>query len=245
MKNQPFIRALLLMWAVSFLFSACKNEEKKVEPNANLTLRFEFMQGSENFALNKDFKNAFGQRYQAENLMMYLSNFALEGDTGLFKEKDSYHFVAVSRSNASPSFEIKNIPSGKYRKLVFAFGVDSVQNATTERVGDLDANGNMGWPWTQGYKFLSFEGRHFALNENPGSELVFHIGENPNYKVISLSLPESFEINSKGNVLTIKVQTEKMFSAAHQIDFTKINRVMTGPNAALLADNIAQMFVLK
>lgn len=250
MKIFPIdVKMAIFSLAFIFLFSSCtKKTQTELNPNGTLRIQFKFEANGKALKLFDNYKNSLGQSYRVENLMMYLSNFVLVGENGNFTEKDSYHFVAVSRESSEVSFVLKNIPQGKYTKLNFALGVDSLRNSSTQKIGDLDANSNMGWPWTQGYKFISFEGRHFVENQNEGTELVYHIGENKNYKRITLALKNgsetSFLVDETEKVLIIKVNVDKMFNAVQPIDFLQISTVMAGQNAVIMANNMEKMFEL-
>lgn len=162
------------------------------------------------------------------------------------KQEWSYFYKLINFNSevTISSFVIDSLEAGEYNQLVFDVGIDSVNNHSTDRLGELAPGSGMTWDWNTGYKFLLLEGKHY---NSTATGLVFHIGEDRNYKSFSFALPSTIKIeNGKTSEIKIAVEINEMFSNPHSIDFDTVNEAMFGSEAAKIADNYAEgMFSIK
>jgi hypothetical protein len=191
------------------------------------------------------FQNAFSQPYAIQSLDYYLSNFKLRNPSQqeFFAEVGSYHLVNALLNSGETIFTINNVPGKKFSELEFSIGVDSVANSRTDQVGDLDpANGGMAWDWTTGYKFFALTGRWQKGTET--RPLVFHIGENFNYKTLVFKFSDvansDFEIRKDAEI-QLEFDLNEAFQSPDSVNFENTFDVHSkASGSGKIANNYAQ-----
>ena len=188
--------------------------------------------GNSNLQLDHWYKLKSGDSVKIETLSFYISGIELlNNGTSVWKEKNSFHLIEASQSNA-----IK-IPSGiKYDHIKFNLGIDSITNVSGAMGGDLDPTKGMYWTWQSGYINLKLEGKS-NLCATKKNEFQFHLGgyQNPfnSLQTIELSVKENQRIK-------IVLDMEKVFV---QLNLSKQNHVMMPCKEAMIsAKNIAKLF---
>lgn len=245
MKKQTFL--LLLTFLGLNLATSCKKDEA---PASNLAIKLALMVDNQALTLNTlRYNNDLGTPYQIEKFAFYLSNLKLKNTkTGAsYTVPKSYHLVRAENSNIF-TINISNVAAGEYDVLEYAIGVDAKQNTSLDQIGDLDPANGMAWDWNTGYKFIVLEGRYFMPNSATRG-LVFHIGENANYKVYQLSLSNTNTQNlqiktGEINSLSLNVNVAALFRSPNSIDFNKTNQVMGEEDAVKIRENSAKMISL-
>jgi len=225
-----------------FCLAACNGKETAV--SNQVQLNFMMQVGTESLQLNSTkYSNANGDIYTIEKFAFYISNVILRNKAKniSYTEPISYHLVRIENTN-TVSISIPAVIANNYDELQFSIGVDSKANASIDKLGDLDPANGMAWDWNTGYKFLSLEGRYFPTNA-PAKGLLMHIGENENYKTITLSLNKPIEV-ATGKTSTITIQTDiaQLFKSPNLINFANTNQVMGGEDAKKIAQNYTTMF---
>lgn len=128
-------------------------------------------------------------RYIVSNIILYNS------DGTSWKETDSYHLIEVTNGVIKDEFRIASVPGGKYKKISFTLGVDSLTNHDLSLAkGDLVNISGMSWTWATGYIFYKLEGRF----EKPNSFyklFKIHNGVDRNRKTITLNLPNDATVD--------------------------------------------------
>jgi hypothetical protein len=237
----------LLLLLASFLFSDCKPDDEDSD-FVTILLRIEHKVGNQ--ALVRDqlnFSNGLNQKYLLSSADYYISNvklvsFQKSTDAPLYQEVESYHLVNAFIKPSNTEIILKNVPKKKFDALVFSVGVDSVANSRTDQIGDLDpGNGGMAWDWTTGYKFFSLTGRwQDSLSQKP---LVFHIGENVNYKTFQFSfydlLGTAYDIEKSG-AINLVCDLNEAFVSPENVNFKTTNTVHSQANGSkIIANNYA------
>ena len=101
----------------------------------------------------------------------------------------------------------------------------------------------MAWNWNIGYKFLLAEG-NIDLNGTI-APLVYHVGFSENRREIDFEFTKPIKLTTD-NPIAFDVDILKLFDSTSQIDMATLQTVkMDKTDAALLADNYAQMISLK
>jgi hypothetical protein len=109
--------------------------------------------------------------------------------------------------------------------------------------GDLDPNGRMAWSWDVGYKFVLVEGG--LLVDGTQYPLVYHVGFDENYKVLSFPLPARLLLGREA-LLDFRVDLLRMFTATRKVDMSSLSNVkFERDDASLLANNYAHMLQLE
>jgi hypothetical protein len=256
MSNKIARSSFLIIF--SLLVFGCKENETSPQKSVNntLTFTFEHFVNGEALKLNnpEKYKNALGQEFTVEEFKYYISNIKLRNlQTGAFYlEPDSYHLAFVSNNSNTFSFDLDSLPIGDFNEIEFSIGVDNGKNSSLDKVGDLDPNSNMAWEWETGYKFLLFEGKYFTPETGVnGAGLIFHVGENKNFKTLRFRLNDlglpliKTTKDSKQNV-KIDVEVTELWKDPNPIDFDVTNKAMAGEDAERTADNYKEgMFLIK
>ena len=100
----------------------------------------------------------------------------------------------------------------------------------------------MAWTWEVGYKFVLFEG--MLLCGNASDPLVYHVGFDENYRIISSELQRE-QLASSPARLDFRVDILRLFQGATTVDMRALPSVkFDRADAALLGRNFADMITL-
>lgn len=141
------------------------------------------------------YTNGMNQKYNISLLKYFVSAIELQGPNGeSFKDEVSVsasgtkgYYLINEQDPASQVVTLKNVPAGKYNKVIFTVGVDSAGVSDGAVGGALDiATSKMFWNWNSGYIAVKFEGQSDASNGGvTGAETItadnkngmaFHVG---------------------------------------------------------------------
>ena len=206
-----------------------------------IALCFHPFVGEEPLILNEPrFPNPGGKgRFKVRDFQFFLSNIRLVSPTGEYIESDSYHLVRFDGEEPAFVIVLHGVPRRKYERIEFGIGVDAAANRSLMQRGDLDPNGRMAWNWEVGYKFVLFEGA--LLRGNATNSLVYHVGFEENYRLISTELQRR-PLESRPARLDFRVDILRLFRGATNVDMATLPSVkFDRADAALLARNFAAM----
>jgi hypothetical protein len=206
-----------------------------------LALYFHPFVGAEPLVLNEArYPNPGGEgRFKVRDFQFFLSNIRLVSATGAFVESDSYHLVRFDGDEPVFVIVLHDVPRRDYERIEFGIGVDAAANRSLKQRGDLDPNGRMAWTWEVGYKFVLFEGA--LLRDKSSDPLVYHIGFEENYRLISTELRRE-PLASRPARLDFRVDILRLFQGSTAIDMAALPSVkFDRVDAALLARNFAAM----
>jgi hypothetical protein len=260
MKFNYIFSVILIL--TSFVFSACEKEEE-INPNekGELTLEFDNVAGSSDFALNTEYTNASGEKFKVNFLQYYISNIKLkkaDGTTYTVPQDESY-FLVREHLASSQKITLQNVPAGDYSELTFMIGVDSLRNTkdVSQRTGALDVGnantgGSMYWSWNSGYIFFRMEGTS-PQSTATGNELTYHVGGFGGYATATFNNTRTKTLNfgsdrakvreGKETELHITADILKVFTGATTIQIAN-KAVFHSPTAGVeVANNYVNMFV--
>lgn len=224
------------------LFTACSDDDNENAAPGTINVEVQNMVGNQALALNsKTYTSPAGDTYSVSNFKYYISNVKLISADGqvTFAEPDSYHLIA---QGGKTSFKLEEVPTGVYSKMEVAIGVDQAHNHSTDQFGDLDPSNEMVWDWDTGYKFLVLVGPYTG-NTKSGN-LVFHVGGDPNYRVLTLDLPQNIDLKEKATYnLTLAADVNELFQGPNTIDFDVMNTGGHGAGPSMIADNYTNGFL--
>lgn len=222
------------------------NDDRTPPPGGEIDLHIQHTFEAAPLRLAQSYVPTAGDTVTIEKFRYYLSHVALVNSArrDTTRIPDSYHLVNLHALNAdAPArLRLRGLRPGTYDRILFSVGIDSVRNLSTDRVGDLDPNNDMAWNWNTGYKFLLVEGRYrIHTSAGPvGGGLVYHVGNNHNYRSLSLALPQPVQVNLEQPVTVhLRTDAKKIFEGLRIAD---AHNVMAGPNASRIADNFAASF---
>jgi hypothetical protein len=239
MKN---LNILIITFSI-ILFSLSCTDSNNEPKSGKITLAFVNKINDEPLVLStKKYIGLSGESFEVEKFKYYISNIKLrnKNDGSYYIEPESYHLITPDEKSNVVNLQLE-VPIAEYDLIEFGIGVDSLKNTSLSYDGDLDPNNSMAWDWKSGYKFLAFEGKFYtaATGENGGG-LVFHIGENKNFTMISLALQEGttgLKVSSKEKTISIKVAIEEMWKSPNLIKFDELSEAMFGEDASKIVEN--------
>ena len=206
-----------------------------------LALYFHPFVGPEPLVLNESrYPNPAGEgRFKVRDFQFFLSNIRLTGGVGVYTEPDSYHLVRFDGAEPAFGIVLHDVPRLDYQRIEFGIGVDAAANKSLMQRGDLNPNGRMAWNWEVGYKFVLFEGA--LLRDNASDPLVYHVGFEENYRLISTQLHHEL-LDSRPARLDFRVDILRLFQGSTTVDMAALPSVkFDRADAALLARNFAAM----
>lgn len=230
-----FIGMMVLLFIVS-----CSND-KKIEPiPGKIELVFEPYIGFVPLELyTKKYLSPANDTFEVQNFKFFVHFQSISNETSTIKWKENYKLISFDSEKTQNSLTLENVTVGSYTDMKFDIGVDSINNHTTVHLGELAPGSGMTWDWNTGYKFLLLEGT-FATNTTSGA-LVFHIGEDKNYKSMKFNFSSPLIISpNKTTQIRVKVDINAMFDAPHLIDFDVVNEAMQNADADKIAENFAE-----
>lgn len=255
-------KILLLLSAATLLFS-CKPD--KVVPEATtgkLSVIFDNTANGKPVNIGSEIYTSYiGQPFEVKILRYFVSNFEFfrEDGTSYVVPQDSSYFL-INQEKAGSNICDFTVPNGKYTKVRFMLGVDSLRNTMPldKRQGALDPTGDaatMYWDWNSGYIHLMMEGKSDATDTalSPNRKIIYHVGgfggmttttiNNTRWVEVDLKSGMAASINgASGAGIVMNVDIAKLFFGTNTIDFYTSPFIMTEKDAALLADNFSGMF---
>lgn len=196
----PGFSCLVFLLLLVFIQSSCQKE--KIPPTGSVAFRFENAASGNLLEYGKiQYRNAAGNLFSVNALKYYVSDFVLVAEDGRQYEQHNCDLIDVF-DPVTTLIQADSVPTGRYTKMRFYVGIDSVRNFTDKQKGDLDPLYGMLWSWTSGYIFYKHEGR-FVNTAGDTLSLIYHLGTNPARTEVEIPLT-NFEV--KGNEQSLKVQ---------------------------------------
>lgn len=218
------------------------------------------------------YTNGMNQKYNISLLKYFVSAIELQGPNGeSFKDEVSVsasgtkgYYLINEQDPASQVVTLKNVPAGKYNKVIFTVGVDSAGVSDGAVGGALDiATSKMFWNWNSGYIAVKFEGQSEASNGGvTGAETItadnkngmaFHVGGWKNIagsafvynnKKINLTFDTDAKVDDANTPqVHMLFDVSKLFSGVNKIDFSGNHNVHKPSDGVSIADNIESAFI--
>src|SRR5687767_43546 len=128
------IPAIILLVA-QIVFSYPTETNKMLEVQIDIDHHF----GESQLRLDEQYTTFNGAKVSLTRMKYYISNIQLVRTDGIvWKEEKSYHLVELNEESSSRfRISLKGIPEGRYLKLSFSIGIDSLANHTGDQEGAL------------------------------------------------------------------------------------------------------------
>lgn len=197
---------------------------------------------------NKAYYTAQGDTFTITKFKYYLSNFSFTNENDQVVKPAPEYFLISEDSAASKKIVLTGLPSGRYKRLSFIIGVDSIMNCTGAQSGALDPVYGMFWTWNSGYIMAKLEGTSPA-SRLPGHSLQFHIGgyrgAHQSQRMVQLQVP--FTVTAeKTPEINLVADAATWFNGTTPIRFSETSGFMTpGTIGDRIADNYSHMFSVK
>ncbi len=176
-KRVGMSKYLVLLLAVSFLYSCKKDEEDVVPVEGQNALIIDLGYEVDGQQLAFDtllYTNDAGSNYGVSRMWYYLSKiYLIKSDSSTVFLKD-YIFVDA-KSASTNQLKLSAVPIGNYIGMKFNIGLDSAQNITGALPVTTE-NLNMEWPVQMGggYHFMKYEGH--ASDSTGDYGFAMHLG---------------------------------------------------------------------
>jgi hypothetical protein len=208
--------------------------------------------GASAFQLDKTITDKNGRRMNFERFRFYLSNIKLVKTDNTIVPLKSVVYLDMEK-NPALTFDV-DATNGDFKELQFSIGIDSIQNLTdptsVAESDPLNANKDMWWGTTQKYVFSRLEGSADTAVGGTGNlnwKLLYHIGQNENYRTVKLSKAISI-LADKQTTLVLNFDLEKVFFGTSTVDIKTEPVTHSNDNIVLAtkyADNFSQAFTLE
>jgi len=241
MKPRRKAAWLALLFAVTAASGVTAWRLHRLAQPLELALYFHPFVGREPLVFNEPrYPNPGGEgRFKVRDFQFFLSNIRLVDATGAYAESDSYHLVRFDGEDPTFVIVLHAVPRRTYERIEFGIGVDAAANRSLASRGDLDPNGRMAWNWEVGYKFVLFEGA--LLRGNATNSLVYHVGFEENYRLISTELQRK-PLESRPARLDFRADILRLFQGSANVDMAALPSVkFDRADAALLARNFTAL----
>lgn len=228
--------------ALAIGFSSCNNDDE-IPALMATSIQFENTLNGKDLVLNSSaFTLPSGEAFTPKKFKYYISNIALiDSKTGIeYLVPDSYHLI---NAETNTGIDLGMIPSSNYDQIRFSIGLDAEANGKTDQTGDLDPNSDMVWNWNSGYKFVLLEGEFIHSQTQERTGLIFHIGRNQNYKIITQSL-SGIKAGSPA-LITLTTKVDELFLSPNALKVSELpsTTIMGGELADRIGENYAEGFI--
>ena len=212
MKN-----TLLLIIAITFLFTACKKDKPIV---TDITVSFTHTVDDSHLITNSmTYTNAVGEDYDIQTLKYLISDITLHDENGSSLLLDEVHFIDIS-DESTFSFTYNDVPNNNYTSISFDMGLDTDKNISNKYVNE-DFHATMFWPDMMGggYHYMKLEGAYIndttKYNTHTGGTMGGDYSFN-NINNISLTVD-----NDLGNIdININMEINNWYKTPNQIEFS-------------------------
>ncbi len=237
----------LLALSLTMVFAACKKDKTEPAKSGTMQVMFEHKVGDKAITLNSEtYTSHHGEQFTVSLFKYYISNVVLTAEDGsTYTEPESYHLINEADA-ASKTFNLNDVPAGKYKSITFMIGVDSIRNVSGAQTGALDPANEMFWSWNNGYIMAKFEGTS-PQSQGTDNKVMYHVGgfkgEHSVLRTVTLNFHHAMEVNNNSLHTHINVNLGKWFHGDNHIMFAMVDKVhMPGEMAKKMADNYQHMF---
>ncbi|MDX2247588.1 MAG: MbnP family protein [Bacteroidia bacterium] len=222
------------LWIVFLMFSNFVFAQ-----SAPGNIRFNLTFGSQPVEIGKNYYSpATGDSIKLEVVKFYISHLQFFRDNIPLAVLKKQHMLVDAGNPETLHFPIPEEAAGKFNRVVFNLGTDSLTNVSGAFGGDLDPTKGMYWAWQSGYINLKLEGVSKACPAR-NHYFQFHIGgyQSPFPSCQIIDLPAIAK-----NDLTIEVALDSFFS---QVNIAETYQIMSpGQQAVSFARLFASLFSL-
>lgn len=218
--------AKIALMILSTILISCAKEEVKINNtnvNSSTNVNITFNNVVSNIPINtitSEYTNAANNKYTVDLLKYYVTNVVLVNENGGEWLAKNYNLIDMSVPSQN-TISLKNVPMGKYTKMLFILGVDSSRNTSGVQDGFLDPSYGMIWTWNTGYIFFKHEGTYTNSN-NEKKPLRFHLGTSPARGFVNITLP-AVNLKENTNTFVVNFDLNKAYSSKTIIDFNVDN----------------------
>lgn len=247
----------ILTFSVLLVLLACKKDGKIEKPvlenptpsnQGSLVINITAKANNKNLVRETAFYNSTGtDSFNVSLLKYYLSNFYLT--TTENSEKKINEYILNEHTNSTISFTLNNITKGNYKKFKMLLGVDPERNTSGAQSGSLDPLNGMFWDWNTGYIFFKLEGNYKTSLSSTLNPIEMHIGGfEGNFNCLKELIFSDIDLKISDNqktVVNFELNLDEIFINPQQLDLANIAVATTAKDAKMIADNYADMFILK
>lgn len=180
------------------------------ESTGALTIQIDHRYGNDALELSpKSYINTSNDTFRITQLSYYITNVSLTKVNGEVITLNNANLIAFIPPQQS-AFVLSNIPAGRYSRIAFNLGVDSIRNSSGLQEGDLDPSYGMFWTWNTGYVFYRCKGRYGSTNNS----FSIDIGGSQHLMKIDLSLA-AFKKSGTSAKVNMTMNLATMFNGSN------------------------------
>ena len=234
--------------ALGLWLTGCKKDVSETAETGTIKIQLTHVAGSQPFALNTAYTNAFGESFTVTKYKYYLSNITLTDEANNKHVIPESYFLVDESKSASKTLFVP-APIGTYKAISFLIGVDSIHNVSGAQTGVLDPFHDMFWTWNTGYVMAKLEGTS-PQSTLPNQKIEYHTGgfkgEHSVLRTIVFPFPQNYSVQAiDGFQVNITADVMKWFEGVHPLSIVTVPTVTApGQLASRIADNYASMFTL-
>lgn len=246
------LKNIIAVVAIVLAFTSCSKDDEAVSGVGKLTVEFDNVYKTANFAFATNYTNSNGEVVSITQAKYIVSNIVLtkkDGTIYTLPKSESY-FIIDEAIAASTSLSLPNIPSGDYKSIQFGIGVDQAQwELGAEGQGNFltqAQTAGMMWNWTGGYKFVNFEGSFTSSSVTTPTNFQVHTGKTGtayNYTDITLNFPDNALVRTNITpTVHLFADLSKIIDGTNVINLSEQAAIMGGTKLTLVTENVSSMF---
>lgn len=236
----PFVKYSTLVFMIRillFLSLLMNGSNCFAKAKQTITIRLEHRLNQLPLSGNRSTVNTFNDSLTVYKWQYYLSGFFVTDS--ISGKQITIAKTPVLINAFDTSVIILEVPKGRYSKIGFTVGVDSIYNVTGVQTGDLDPAKAMFWTWQTGYIHVKVEGNS-PQSKAPFKKFTYHIG---GYKhPFNTNRRITLDYTNNNRPVNINVDLQPLFNVIS----VKDNAGIMSPNQAAInmADALPLMFSL-
>lgn len=249
-KNTKFVtmkKIILTVAIFSMLFSSCKDDDKKPEPQKRtFMIEYSLIGNGQDFVFDKDVITLPSSNEITSTRVSYLlSKFYVITENGdKLQFNDTYGYIDIS--DKENMVLLSDIPEGKYKGFGFTLGLDSVINHGDPSSYAIDhplnaVKNGLHWTWATGYVFISVEGGLPQTNEG----YSYHLSGTD--KPVAYEYLKDFQISENNIKAKVSFDLAELFKSPNTIDVYSDGKAVHEVNTPLgdkMFENLANAFQL-
>ncbi len=216
------MKAKFLVVILSFVLLSCGDDDNPVLDNPSIKFNFKHLFKEQNLVVSTNntliYTNVRGNEWNVKSMKYYISKLIIYKEDGQAYDVNMVKLINPAEPNSSyQEYTLTDIPEGKYTRLSFVFGVDTVRNKFLG-LGNTSESNSMEWPGPLGggYHFMMMEGV-FKNDTNALVGYAIHLGKNYNQHYAEFPIDFVAE-KGKSSTVNIIMNVDQWFDGVNDID---------------------------
>lgn len=216
------MKAKFLIIILSVVLFACREEEETTLDNPSIKFNFKHLYKEQTLVVSTDnnllYTTLEGNAWNVKSLKYYVSKLIIYKENGEAYDVNMVKLINPAEPNpAYQEYTLSDIPEGRYTRMSFVFGVDTLRNKFLG-LGNTSESNAMEWPGPLGggYHFMMMEGV-FRNDTNALVGYAIHLGKNPNQYYADFPIDVTAQ-KGKSSTIDIVMNVDQWFDGYNDID---------------------------